>query len=81
MADNTWRRGWQAIRLRILERDRWTCQVCGTPANTVDHIILRSSGGPSEDWNLRALCASCNSRRPRKKPKPQLPRARMSRWG
>ena len=63
-------------RLRILERDGYTCQVCGLgagdpdPANParkvrlqVDHIVPRSEGGSNEDDNLRALCNVCNEGR------------------
>ena len=58
----------------ILERDGHQCQVCGCrmgewcqlhphlPVVNLDvgHIIPWADGGPSEDWNLRAECASCN---------------------
>jgi hypothetical protein len=57
---------WQRIRLRVLERDAYECQVtvgCGRPATAVDHIIPRSRGGTHHLDNLRATCKPCNSRR------------------
>jgi len=54
-------------RFRILARDRFRCVLCGASPATdpscvlhVDHIMPSSLGGPTERWNLRTLCASCN---------------------
>lgn len=49
---------WRATRLRILERDHWTCQHpgCGQHATQVDHIINDAAGGTDDDSNLQALC-------------------------
>lgn len=49
----------------ILERDNFTCQICGaTPTDSsqlhVDHIIPKSKGGSNMPSNLQTLCASCN---------------------
>jgi 5-methylcytosine-specific restriction endonuclease McrA len=53
---------WRKIRLRILQRDGYVCQMCGVEeANSVDHIIPRLAGGSDEEWNLQTLCGSCNS--------------------
>jgi 5-methylcytosine-specific restriction endonuclease McrA len=52
---NRW--AWSALRRTILQRDRWTCQVCGAPADSVDHIIPRARGGTDDPSNLRACCA------------------------
>ena len=51
---------WQAIRIRVLRRDRYVCRArmsnltrCNAPANQVDHIT------PGDDHalaNLEALC-------------------------
>lgn len=50
---------WQAIRLRILKRDDWTCYVCHLPgADEVDHIIPTWKGGAKlDEANLAAIHA------------------------
>lgn len=59
---------WQALRLRVLRRDRYSCQArmqstgsrCGERANQVDHIV------PGDDHsldNLQALCEWHHSRK------------------
>ena len=40
----------------ILERDKYICQICGKPADQVDHI----AGSSSDAENLRVLCGVCN---------------------
>lgn len=37
------------------------CVYCGKPANTVDHLIPKSKGGPDKNWNLVPCCKNCNS--------------------
>jgi 5-methylcytosine-specific restriction endonuclease McrA len=55
---------WSKTRRRVLDRDGGRCERCGSLKNpSVDHIIPRSLRGPDEEWNLRVLCGSCNSRR------------------
>lgn len=51
------------IKLKVLERDEYTCQNCGKYDEHchVDHILPRSRGGSNKLDNLQALCASCNS--------------------
>ena len=56
---------WKRVRLRILARDRYACQIRGPKrtavATHVDHITSISQGGARLDpSNLRAACASCN---------------------
>ena len=39
----------------------YCCAYCGGPADTVDHVILRSRGGHDRRSNLVAACRRCNS--------------------
>lgn len=57
-------------RKAVLARDSWTCQYCGHRAMglTVDHVIPRSRGGPSEWDNIVAACAPCNRRKGNRTP-------------
>jgi hypothetical protein len=48
-----------AQRTAIFERDHWTCQICGKPADQIDHVASDSS----EPLNLRAVCGHCNRER------------------
>lgn len=55
---------WPKVRRYVLDRDGWTCQLCGGSANAVDHIVSLVDGGhPFDPLNLRAICRPCNSRR------------------
>lgn len=63
---------WQRVRLMVLERDGWVCQIrlpkCTRRAEQVDHIISWRDGGSKFDpSNLRAACAYCNNARGRVK--------------
>jgi 5-methylcytosine-specific restriction endonuclease McrA len=61
------------LRVRVLERDGATCQLCGRtsgdsdpldPSRTVRlHVDHIDPDGPAEEWNLRALCSVCNEGR------------------
>jgi len=57
----------------VLERNGYTCQMCGVAAGDVDpfnpsrtirltlgHIIDKSKGGEDTPSNLRAVCSNCN---------------------
>ncbi|MFQ5674026.1 MAG: HNH endonuclease [Nitrospinales bacterium] len=64
------------LRNEILERNGFTCQLCGNgpgdpdPFNPnrkvrlhVDHIVPKSQGGADDKDNLRVLCSACNQGR------------------
>ena len=64
------------LRNEILERNGFTCQLCGAGAGDsdpfnpdrkvrlhVDHIKPISQGGTDDKDNLRVLCSSCNQGR------------------
>jgi len=52
---------WMKIRERILIRDGYCCQYCGSEnATTVDHVIPISKGGTDDPENLVAACSRCN---------------------
>ena len=58
----------RAQRIHILQRDKYTCQICGVIVTGrdahVDHIQELADGGdPLAAWNLRVLCARCNGRK------------------
>lgn len=63
------RPGWggrRAARLRAATLDAYgtVCHICGRPgADSADHLIPRSQGGPDTLANLRPAHRSCNSRR------------------
>lgn len=55
------------LRLKIKERDNYTCQSCGNSTYIepnllleIDHIIPISKGGTSTEDNLQTLCWKCN---------------------
>jgi hypothetical protein len=61
------------LRNEILERNGYTCQLCGAGAGDpdpfnpsrklrlhVDHILPVSHGGTLDRDNLRVLCSACN---------------------
>lgn len=65
---------WRKVRLVVLERDGWICQIrgagCTLDATQVDHIIPWRAGGSWYDpENLRASCARCNNARAERKVK------------
>jgi hypothetical protein len=61
------------VRAWVLERNGYTCQMCGLGAGdedpfhpgrkvrlTMGHIQDKSKGGKDEPGNLRAVCTNCN---------------------
>lgn len=58
---------WQRVRLRVLNRDGWTCRVvagCPMQASVADHVIPVYEGMPDAQFfgpdNLRAACRNHN---------------------
>ncbi|MFD9561505.1 HNH endonuclease [Streptomyces sp. NPDC059994] len=53
---------WSSRRAKVLTRDRFTCQKCGTRENLqVDHIVPVSRGGSWDLDNLWVLCGKCHA--------------------
>jgi 5-methylcytosine-specific restriction endonuclease McrA len=53
---------YRELRARILRRDGWRCQLCGSVTNlTVHHQRYRSHSGADTEQNLITLCADCHS--------------------
>ena len=54
---------WQKKRLKILERDNWTCRNCGATEKTLIVNHLKYDGEPWEvdDEFLETLCEDCNA--------------------
>lgn len=55
----------KSLREEIIERDNYTCQMCGKymPDGVglqIDHIIPISRGGKTVRSNLQVLCSKCN---------------------
>ena len=52
---------YSALRRRVLERDGWRCQVCGSSADLqVHHLKSRGRLGDDKLDNLIVLCARCH---------------------
>jgi len=61
-----------ATRARVMERNGYTCRMCGIGAGDPDdrtgrparlhvgHIVDKIQGGGDDEGNLRALCSVCN---------------------
>ena len=60
------------VRAEVLDRNGFTCQMCGLTPGEIDpetnrkvrlhigHIVDKTLGGKDELSNLRALCSTCN---------------------
>lgn len=60
----------RVTRKAVFARDDWVCQYCGSEtALTLDHVIPRSRGGPTEWENVVAACPPCNRRKNDRLPK------------
>jgi len=73
MRELAFQRGISAkLRAEVLDRNGFTCQMCGLTPGEIDpatgrkvrlhigHIVNKSHGGKDELSNLRALCSTCN---------------------
>ncbi len=55
------REEYDELRRRVLERDSWRCQNCGSSINLqIHHLKARSKCGDDELSNLISLCAGCH---------------------
>jgi 5-methylcytosine-specific restriction endonuclease McrA len=51
------------LRKKMLERDGWRCQHCGSHFQLeVHHLVRRSQLGSDSEENLITLCRSCHQR-------------------
>ena len=50
-------------RRAVFARDDHRCQYCGGHADSIDHVVPRSKGGPHEWENVAAACRPCNLRK------------------
>jgi 5-methylcytosine-specific restriction endonuclease McrA len=48
-------------RRAVFVRDDHTCQYCGAPADSIDHVVPRSRGGDHSWENVVAACSRCNT--------------------
>lgn len=49
------------LRKRVLRRDGWRCQLCGSGKDLhVHHKQLRSQQGDDDDLNLITVCNDCH---------------------
>lgn len=53
---------WQQKRLKIFERDAWTCQACGDTQTElqVHHLMYEGNPWDAPDTMLKTLCAPCH---------------------
>lgn len=54
-------------RIRVFERDKWRCQICGVKVDRqsaeLDHIVPMSMGGAHSYANAQCACATCNRKK------------------
>ena len=48
-------------RRAVFVRDGHRCQYCGAAAESIDHVVPTSKGGPHEWENVVACCRRCNA--------------------
>ena len=61
-------------RKTVLERDKYTCQYCGTKWGpfVIDHFVPISRGGSNNNCNLMTACEECDRRKGNSLPTDQL---------
>ena len=74
---------WKALRLRVLDRDNWTCCQCPERRRLeIDHVLpVRTH--PELAWeitNLQALCGRCHARKTRIEIGLGLPNPKREAW-
>jgi 5-methylcytosine-specific restriction endonuclease McrA len=53
---------YESLRQKVLRRDGWRCQSCGTMSNLeVHHKAFRSHAGDDSEENLITLCVRCHT--------------------
>ena len=53
---------YKQLREKVLRRDGWRCQVCGSMKNLeVHHKKFRSHSGDDSEQNLITLCSGCHN--------------------
>ena len=53
---------YENLRQKVLRRDGWRCQSCGTMSNVeVHHKQFRSHSGEDLELNLITLCTACHA--------------------
>lgn len=53
---------YEMVRRKVLQRDRWRCQSCGSLKNLeVHHQQFRSQSGEDRADNLITLCTPCHA--------------------
>ena len=57
------RRRVSVSRRAVMARDGGMCQYCGSRADSIDHVVPRSKGGPHTWENVVAACRPCNVRK------------------
>lgn len=54
-------RHYRELRVRVLRRDGWHCQMCGAASNLTVHHQQCSHAGDDAEQNLITLSAACHS--------------------
>ena len=56
----------QKLKSFIFSRSNGKCVYCGAPAQEIDHVVPRRSGGTDSTYNLVASCKACNQKKSNK---------------